>query len=177
MAEQTTFTLREWAFSDALSVAHHANDKAIADNLRNGFPYPYTEADAASYIESCAVNPEKKLVRAICADGQAVGSIGLFLQGDVYEKSAELGYWLGKSFWGRGIMTRAIRGICDEAFALFDIERIFAEPYAHNMGSRRALEKAGFTLEGIMKNSVYKNETLYDSCMYALLKQEAGERK
>ncbi len=176
MAEQTDFTLREWALSDAPAVAFHANDKAIADNLRNGFPYPYTEADAASYIESCAVDPEKKLVRAICVDGQAVGSIGLFLQNDVYEKNAELGYWLGKSFWGRGIMTRAIRALCEEAFASFDLERIFAEPYAHNMGSRLALEKAGFTLEGIMKNSVYKNGILCDSCMYALLRQEMEER-
>lgn len=165
------FTLREWVQSDAPSAAQYANNKAIADNLRNGFPFPYTEEDARAYIAHCmGADPKKELARAICVDDKAVGSIGMFLKDDIYEKSAEIGYWLGQPFWGRGIMTRAIRQVCSEAFAAFDIVRIFAEPFAPNAGSRRALEKAGFTLEGILKDSVYKNGRILDSCMYALLK-------
>ncbi|AKB32359.1 Ribosomal-protein-L7p-serine acetyltransferase [Methanosarcina siciliae HI350] len=99
-----------------------------------------------------------------------MGCIAIFSKNDVYCKSAEIAYWLGEPLWGRGIMSRAIKELCKTAFEQYDTVRIFAEPYAHNIGSRKALEKAGFVLEGTMKKSVYKNGRLFDSCMYALVK-------
>lgn len=99
------------------------------------------------------------------------GSIGVFVQTDVYEKSAELGYWLSEEYWRQGIMTAAVRQICREAFARFDLLRIYAEPFAHNRGSRRVLEKAGFTCEGTMRNGVFKNGQVHSYCMYALLRE------
>ena len=69
-------------------------------------------------------------------------------------------------------MTRAVREMCREAFAALDIVRIYAEPYAYNTGSRRVLEKCGFTLEGTLRQSVYKNGRMLDSCIYALLREE-----
>lgn len=107
---------------------------------------------------------------AIVVDGHAVGSIGIFCGSDVYEKSGELGYWLAEEYWGQGIMTEAVKRICREAFEKFDIVRIYAEPYAYNIGSRSVLEKAGFSLEGTMKRAVCKWEKIYDCCIYALLK-------
>ncbi len=166
------FVLRKWSMSDTASVAKYANNPAIADNLRDAFPYPYTMADAEFYIKSCLdVNLEGQYTRAIDIDGEAVGSIGIFFKDDVYCKSAEIGYWLGEPFWGRGIMTAAISQMCTHTFKAYDVIRIFAEPFAQNAGSRCALEKAGFTLEGILKSSVYKNGRIYDSCMYALIKE------
>jgi len=85
-------------------------------------------------------------------------------------KNAEIAYWLGEPFWDRGIMSEAIKQLCRTAFEQYDISRIFAEPYAQNIGSRKALEKAGFVLEGIMKKGVYKNGSFFDYCMYALVK-------
>jgi ribosomal-protein-alanine N-acetyltransferase len=67
-------------------------------------------------------------------------------------------------------MSQAIKQLCQIAFEQYDIVRVFAEPYAHNTGSRKAIEKAGFVLEGIMKKSVYKKGRFFDSCMYALVK-------
>lgn len=167
------FALREWRHEDAQDVAQYANNEKIARNLRDAFPYPYTLADAQGFVDSCeAESPEKQLCLAIEADGRAVGSIALFRGGDVYRKSAELGYWLAEEYWGRGIMTRAVRRICREGFSRWDIERIYAEPFAHNAGSRRVLEKAGFTLEGTLRRSVFKGGTVGDSCMYALLRGE-----
>ncbi|MDL2236374.1 GNAT family N-acetyltransferase [Christensenellaceae bacterium OttesenSCG-928-K19] len=167
----TEFTLREWAYEDAPSIANYANNKAIADNLRNGFPYPYTEEDARQYIRSClSGNPHKQLLRAICVDSRAVGSIGAFFQDDVYEKSVEIGYWLGEPFWGRGIMSAAIQKVCQMVFHSSDAVRIFAEPFTGNIGSRRVLEKAGFALEGTLKKSVWKNGVFSDSCIYALVR-------
>jgi ribosomal-protein-alanine N-acetyltransferase len=106
-----------------------------------------------------------------------VGSIGVFVKDDVYRKSAEIGYWLGEPYWGRGIMTDAIRQMCRMAFERFDIVRIFAEPFAYNAGSMRALEKAGFTLEGVHRMSVFKNGQFYDSCTYALLLDDLADEK
>lgn len=122
---------------------------------------------------SCVRNrEERQICRAIAAGGRTVGSIGIFLGSDVYEKTGELGYWLAEQEWGKGIMTAAVKQLCEEAFAGYDLLRIYAEPYAHNTGSRRVLEKAGFKLEGVMKRSVYKNGQVFDFCVYALLRDE-----
>lgn len=164
------YTLRKWDESDAPSIARYANNKRIADNLRDGFPHPYTLDDAYTFIRDMVDKGDNgQIARTIEVAGQAVGSIGVFFGTDVYRKSAELGYWLAEPYWGRGIMPRAVTELCGYVFAHYDIVRIYAEPYAHNTGSRRVLEKAGFALEGILKNSVYKNEQLHDSCIYTLL--------
>ena len=115
-----------------------------------------------------------QITRAIEANGKTVGSIGIFLKDDVYEKSGELGYWLAEDYWRNGITSQAVRMICREAFSRFDIVRIFAEPFADNAGSRGVLEKAGFTYEGTMRNGVYKNGEIHSYCMYSLLREEAG---
>lgn len=167
------FKLRAWKPEDVNSVAQYANNPKIAANLRDAFPYPYTREDAKSYVEGCAnEDSTRRLTRAIVVNGEAAGSIGVFLGVDVYRKSAELGYWLAEPFWGNGIMSAAVRQICKEAFERFDIVRIHAEPFAFNSGSRRVLEKAGFTREGTLRSSVYKNGVIQDSCLYALLRED-----
>lgn len=166
------FELRKWRAEDAPDVARYANNENIARNLRDTFPYPYTLGDAESYIRSCMNEPEeRKLCRAIEADRHVVGSIGVFLCSDVYRKSAELGYWLAEEYWGRGIMSEAARRICAEAFGRYDIVRIYAEPFSYNAASRKVLENAGFTFEGVMKSGVYKCGNIYDYCMYSLIKK------
>lgn len=168
------YNLKKWEPADAPSVAKYANDPEIARWLRNVFPHPYTLADAEWYVNDCAQNSEERQwVRAIVVNGEAVGSIGVFLQNDVSCKNAELGYWLGRPFWGRGIMTAAVRELCGAVFAQYDVARIYAEPFADNAGSRRVLEKAGFSLEGTLRRNVFKNGEFHDSCVYALLRPEA----
>ncbi|MDR2903560.1 MAG: GNAT family N-acetyltransferase [Clostridiales bacterium] len=163
--------LRKWTANDVENIMKYANNKKIADNLRNGFPYPYTKADAEGYVTLCLAADEKKdLFFAIDVGGAFAGSIGLFKKDDVYEKSAEMGYWLAEPFWGRGVMTAAVKELCDIGFQRFDIVRIYAEPFAHNAGSRKVLEKAGFSLEGVLKQSVVKNGVIYASCIYACLR-------
>lgn len=167
--------LRKWQLQDAKRIQPLANDMEIAKYLRNGFPYPYAEQDAETYIQFCLSGDENvQLCRAIVVDGQVAGSIGVFCQNphEVYAKSAEIGYWLGRTYWGKGIMREAIKQICREAFETYDIVRIFAEPYANNIGSRKALEYAGFQLEGIMRKSVFKNGEIVDGCLYARLDDE-----
>lgn len=167
------FILRKWQRSDAAAIAAYADNEKIAQNLRDVFPHPYSLADAQAYVDSCVNgDADRQLCRAIEVDGRAAGSIGLFRGSDVYQKSAELGYWLAEEFWGRGIMTEAVRQLCRDGFARWDIVRIYAEPFAHNAGSRRVLEKSGFTLEGVMHRGVFKRGKLCDFCVYALLRPE-----
>ena len=167
------FQLRSWEIGDAKALAQAADNFNIAKNLRNAFPNPYTLDYAIWYINDSIANERKEQINyAIVIDGQAAGDIGIFVKDYVYEKSAELGYWLAESYWRKGIMTKAVQTICKEAFETFDIVRIFAEPYADNAGSRGVLEKAGFTYEGTMRNGVYKNGEIHSYCMYSLLREE-----
>lgn len=166
------FTLRPWCREDTAEMAQLADNPRIACWLRDVFPNPYSVQDALEYIESCIKGEAQQLCRAIEIDGHAVGSVGIFPGSDVYRRSGELGYWLAEEYWGAGIMTAAVKQICNEAFLRFDLLRIFAEPYAENKGSRRVLEKSGFVLEGVMKNGLEKNGKVMDYCMYALLREK-----
>lgn len=169
------FKLRAWETGDAKSLAQAADNPNIANNLRNTFPNPYTLEDAIWFINDSIANAEKNQINyAIIIAGRAVGGIGISVKDDVYEKSAELGYWLSEDFWRKGIMSRAVQLICKEAFEAFDIVRIFAEPFADNAGSRGVLEKAGFTYEGTMRSGVYKNGEIHSYCMYSILREEAA---
>ena len=166
------FELRDWKVGDGESIVKYANNASLARNLRDAFPHPYTLDDAHYFIDQCIHRDKsKQLIKAIVVDGEAVGSVGLYVQGDVSRQSALLGNWLGEPFWGQGIMTQAVKEIIQEGFDTLDIVRIYARPFADNMASRRSLEKAGFILEGISKKGVYKNGIIKDGTVYALLKE------
>lgn len=160
--------IREWKKSDAAALAAALSNKNILNNLRDGLPYPYTEIDAEEYINSVLdSDPNDTFAYAIDVDGRAVGNIGAFRQKNIHCRTAELGYYIAEEYWGKGIMTCAVRQLCKKLFAETDLLRIFAEPFAVNVGSRRVLEKAGFRLEGIMKNNAFKNGQVLDMALYA----------
>lgn len=164
------FTLEEWSEAYIPSVEKYANNEKIAGRLRDSFPYPYTEEDAEWFVKDCMEKEGKtQFSRAIVIDGEAVGSISLLFGDDVYSRSAELGYWLGEPFWRKGIMTEAVQKMCEEAFRRYKLIRISAEPFSTNLASRGVLEKAGFTLEGIKRKSIFKNGCIQDSYLYAII--------
>lgn len=161
--------LRKWRLSDAQDLAAALNNEKIRNNLRDGLPLPYTQKDARDYITAMLSSQEDSaFAYAITVDDRAVGSIGAFRQGNIHRQTAELGYYLAEEYWGRGIMTDAIRQLCGIIFETTDILRIYAEPFAYNTGSRRALEKAGFRFEGMMKNNAVKNGKVVDMALYSL---------
>ena len=161
-------TIRNWKKTDASSLAAALSNKNILNNLRDGLPYPYTEKDAEEYIDFILnSNPNDTFAYSIDVDGRAVGSIGAFRQRNIHFRTAELGYYLSEEYWGRGIMTIAVKQICEKLFSETDILRIFAEPFENNAGSRRVLEKAGFQLEGILKNNAFKNGKVSNMALYS----------
>ena len=163
------FDLRKWRLSDAEDLAAALNNEKILNNLRDGLPFPYTEQNARDYIASILSQDENEtFAYAITVDDKAVGRIGAFRQSNIHRQTAELGYYLAEEYWGKGLMTEAIKKICKIIFDTTDILRIYAEPFAYNIGSRRALEKAGFALEGIMKNNAVKNGKVLNMALYSL---------
>ncbi|WP_343253350.1 GNAT family protein [Ligaoa zhengdingensis] len=162
-------TIRPWRTEDAGDLARALNNKKVLDNLRDGIPYPYTEQDAAEYIAAMQdADKNSTFAFTIAVDGRAVGSIGMFRQGNIHSRTAELGYYVAEPYWGRGICTSAVKQACSYLFASTDILRIFAEPFADNTGSCRVLEKAGFVLEGVLRQNAVKNGSILDMKLYAL---------
>ena len=98
------FVVREWRFSDCDSLAENANNEKIWNNVMDHFPHPYTKQDAFDYISMVHAMPAPSMRFAIEVDGKAVGSIGFGSEGDIERVTAEIGYWLGEPYWGRGIM-------------------------------------------------------------------------
>jgi ribosomal-protein-alanine N-acetyltransferase len=162
--------LREFKDSDKHSLAELCNNKKIWDNVRDSLPYPYSEKDAEYFIQFCQ-NKNPKTTFAIEFNGEFVGCIGLELKSDVYKYSAELGYWIGESFWGQGIATKAVKVICNYGFSELKLVRIYSGVFDFNKASQRVLEKAGFIPEGIFHKSVYKNEQFCNEYRYAKVKE------
>lgn len=165
--------IRPWMPEDKTDLAAMLNNPNILNNLRDGIPYPYTLEDAEEYIASMrSADPTKTFAFAITANGQVVGSIGGFRGENIHARTAEMGYYIGEPYWGRGIATSAVQQICKYLFEHTDILRIFAEPFAQNIGSCRVLEKAGFRLEGILRKNAVKNGIVRDMKLYALVREE-----
>ena len=159
--------LRDYRPDDKASVARQANNAKVWANVRDYFPHPYTEEHAEGWIAH-ATSTEPASHFAIEADGRFAGGIGLKLQSDVDRISAELGYWLGEEFWGRGIATASIKGFVPWAFEAFpELERIYATPFHWNVASSRALEKASFNKEGLMRRAAIKSGLIADLPLYA----------
>lgn len=169
-----TVQIRKWQLSDAKDLAAALSNKKILDNLRDGLPYPYTEQDGRDFISAMlAADENDTFAFAITADGKVIGSIGAFRQANIHRQTAELGYYIAEEYWGKGIMTEAVKQLCDYVFSHTDIIRIYAEPFAHNIGSCRVLEKAGFQYEGTLRSNAVKNGKVLDMKMYSRLRKEA----
>ncbi len=165
--------IRKWQLSDAGDLAAALSNKNIQDNLRDGLPYPYTVQDGVDFITAMiSADETETFAFAVTADDKVIGSIGVFRQGNIHRQTAEMGYYIAEAYWGRGIMTEAVRQTCEYVFAQSDIIRIYAEPFADNAASCRVLEKAGFQYEGTLRSNAVKNGKVTDMKMYALLKTE-----
>ncbi len=170
---EMTCRIRKWKPEDAKDLAAALSNRKVLDNLRDGLPYPYTEKDGEYYISSMlSADEDETFAFAVTADNKVIGSIGVFRQGNIHRQTGELGYYIGEEYWGRGIMTGAVKQICDYVFEKSDIIRIYAEPFAYNEASCRVLEKAGFRYEGTLRSNAVKNGKVVDMKMYSLLKTE-----
>jgi [ribosomal protein S5]-alanine N-acetyltransferase len=162
-------TLRPWSLDDANALAEIANNRKIADQLQDLFPFPYARKDAKKWLKSIIpIDPPRNF--AIIVDSTIVGNIGILPKEDIHRINAEIGYFLSEKYWGKGIAPKAVKALTSYAFSNFDIVRVYAETFADNIRSRRTLEKAGFILEATLQSNIIKNGIVKDSCIYSILK-------
>lgn len=162
----TRCTVRPWLESDADSLARHANNRNVSIHLRDRFPFPYELEHAKKFLDWLAVQ-DQPTVWAIEVDGEAAGGIGIEQRTDVERISAEIGYWLGESCWNRGVATEALQAVTAEVFRRYDVMRLYALPFADNSASVRVLEKAGYVVEGRLRQSAIKEGKVRDQLLYA----------
>lgn len=165
-------TLRRLKREDAPSIAKYANDREVWRNLRDRFPHPYTEESALWFVSEFA---QQEDVFAVDLEGEAIGACGMHLVGEdaTYRCTREIGYWLGRAFWGRGLATRATALLCDYAWRRHpEVVRLQAEVFGWNAPSCRVLEKNGFSLEGRMRQAITKDGQTIDALMYSKLRGE-----
>ena len=165
------FTVREYREGDIESLVEHANNPHVSRNLEDRFPYPYSSEDAEKWLAHVA-DQDPLTSFAIATNSGVIGGIGFQLHQDIYRASAELGYWLGETYWGQGIATRAVREVTTWAFDSFPLERMQARVFESNPASCRVLEKAGYTYEGRLRRSVLKINMVMDLIVYAILRHE-----
>ena len=161
--------LRPWQTGDEEALVRYADNRRIWINLRDSFPHPYTMSDASSWLQRARAD-EPLTNLAIATTSEAIGGIGVTLQHDVHRRSAEIGYWLAEPYWGRGIATRALRAFTSYAFATFDLIRLYGTVFEWNPASARVLEKAGFSYEGLLRQSITKDGQTVGAWMYGLVR-------
>lgn len=164
--------LRPWERGDEEALTSEANDVEVWRTVRDRFPYPYTLADAERWISHTISEPGPPRSFAIVFDGAPIGGVGVELKEDIHRCTAEIGYWLGRTWWGRGLATEAVRRIVDYAFEAFPaLARLEAHVFASNTGSVRVLEKAGFVREACLRRAVIKEGIIQDDLIYARLRE------
>jgi RimJ/RimL family protein N-acetyltransferase len=161
--------LRPLSAADLDALVRHLNNPRIARWLSDRVPHPYTREDGEKWLALRDTFPPLSNLAIECG-GELAGGIGLKFGQDIERLGAEIGYWVAEPFWGKGIMTEALRAFVAHAFATFPLERISAKVFEGNAGSCRVLEKAGFSLEGVMRRAFIKHGVVLDGYLYAVLR-------
>lgn len=161
------FTLRDFSESDIDRLIDILNDDAVTQYLSTKIPFPYTKEDAIWWVKE---GSNSELIKAISVDGILVGCIGINTGEFEYERSGEIGYWLARSHWRKGITSAAIRQLSEYAFSHTNMVRLFASVFSSNIPSMQLLLKSGFHQEAILERSIFKNGHFYNNHIFSLLK-------
>ncbi len=168
--------LRRPRTTDAPALAGEADDIAVARTLRDHFPHPYDVDDALAFIDKALEQEGSPTQFIIEVDGELAGVMGLFVGEDVMRRNAEIGYWLGKRFWGRGVGTAAVAWAVDYAWRVLEVDRVYAEVFGNNTASLRLLQKCGFELEYRLPAVIYKDGKVLDLVAMGIRKCPKGHR-
>jgi RimJ/RimL family protein N-acetyltransferase len=170
--------LSEFQPSDQAAYVEHLQEKEIYDRTLR-IPYPYTEAHFQEWLGKVDKATQQQgrpvhwAIRRV--DGRPIGGCGFddFQLGKSHR--AEIGYWLAKPYWGRGIMTGVVKRLCELGFSEFRLIKIIAHVFAGNLASARVLEKVGFEQEGYLRKHHFKDGRYLDARLFGLV-NSAGEQ-
>ncbi len=164
------FVLRRWCAGDLDALLRHADDPMIVRGLSDRFPHPYTRADGEAFLAGRVVDLDAPVL-AIEIDGEACGSIGVrHAAGGERAHSAELGYWLGRAHWNRGLMRRVAAVYVPWVMQALSLTRLQATVLDTNPASARVLAVNGFVEEGRLRQAIRKPDGLHDLRVFGLLR-------
>ncbi len=166
------FHLRKLKRSDADSILKYVNDEEVVKCTLN-IPYPYTKRDAARFVnESIRKWREgKSYIFGVVIDREVVGICSL-ANVDKSSRHGTLGYWLGRNFWGKKIMSRASEAVVNFGFKELKLHRIGVGHFDENKASQRIIEKLGFKLEGTEREKIFRFGRWHNHLCYGLLEKE-----
>ncbi|KAI1213307.1 acyl-CoA N-acyltransferase [Annulohypoxylon truncatum] len=166
--------IRAYTPSDIPATAEAANHPEISQYMRNRFPSPYTLENAEFWVDFCMKAEPMVNFGIFAPDGAFAGGIGLMPRDDTEYRTWEVGYWVAKNYWGKGIATSALKGFSSWAFKEFpELLRLEAGVFGGNDGSMKVLERVGYTKEGVRRKAICKKGKIMDMHVYGLLKEEA----
>ena len=167
------FVLRRWRAGDLDALLHHADDPAIVRGLSDRFPHPYTRADGEAFLAGRIVDLSLPVL-AIEIDGTACGSIGVrHVASGERAHAAELGYWLGRTHWNRGVMRQVVARYVPWVMDALSLTRLQANVLDINPASARVLQANGFVEEGLLRGAIRKPDGLHDLRVFGLLRDAA----
>ncbi len=161
------FELKRWKEKYLSALKSFAADKDSCD-IPHGLPRSGQEAE--KYIRArLLADEERELCRAVIVDGQPVGLVEITRGSGMTRHTASVRFWLAEEYRRRGIMSSALARLCEQAFERLDIVRIDAEVPFGEVAARKALNNAGFSLEGTLARRAFVDGRYEDMCIYALL--------
>lgn len=166
--------LRKFKLSDANNLHKlFANDKVLKNLSGNMKAKKITIEQEKDYIKNTISNYKPRNPKvyhlAITINNKIIGSIGAH-KINYKTLEAEIGYWIGENYWGKGYATKAIKQISKRLFNKFNLKKIKASPFSSNKASQKALEKAGFKFEKERKKAIKKGKKLLNDKIYSILK-------
>ena len=168
-------TIRPLTTADVPSMARHLDDRALWLCLSDRIPHPYLEEHGIAFLKYVAQEAPATTF-GLEVDGEVAGTIAAFLQNDVERGTAEIGYWLGRAHWGKGIGTQAVAAFVAHCFQTYALRRLYARCFSHNVASIRVLEKAGFVREGVMRDAIIKDDVVFDQVVLGMTRADFQTR-
>ncbi|MCP4902369.1 MAG: GNAT family N-acetyltransferase [bacterium] len=169
--ETERLILRGFEKSDASDAQRLAGDRAIADTTAQ-IPHPYEDGMAEQWISSHAEDFSNGVAVhfaiELAVTNELIGAISL-MNIDALHSRAELGYWVGKSYWNNGFCTEATRAVVQHAFDVLRLNRVYAQHLTRNPASGAVLVKAGMRREGLLRQHLCKWGVFEDVEVYAIL--------
>jgi len=170
--------LRPFELADARAVQRLAGDRAIAE-MTATIPHPYEDGMAEKWIgthqEGFDAGSLVNFAIVRQNTGELVGSIGLMGLANSSERG-EIGYWIGKPYWGNGYCTEAARAVVDYGFSALRLNRIHGCFCKRNPASGRVMAKIGMTYEGCLRQHERKWGQFEDMVLYGMLRDEWEDR-
>jgi RimJ/RimL family protein N-acetyltransferase len=170
--------LREPRWSDSQSIYRHARDRGVSRYTH--VPHPYHLEDAYRFLRQIRrLKRTGRYVIFAIVDKETDELIGLINIFDIsrVSKKGEIGYWLGKKYWGKGIMTEAVQLVLKYCFRELRFQKVTARVWHPNIPSAKLLQKCGFKLEGRLRRHTYRNRRWYDDLMFGILKEEFRKKR